>query len=205
MKLQAAIDRVSLERAKEFVRDLDGEADIIEMGTSLTMEFGVRALAPLVELSKGTPMLGDIKTMDEGRYEFDTTFESGFTYVTVMGAASDGTIKVCHESTVEHGGQMMIDLLGCSDERIREVGIYPDAIYYLHTSIDMPQPDPLEEIRSFKRRFPHLTRLAISADGFLDELPALAAEGVEILIMGPTIHQADDPKAACRAVKAAMR
>lgn len=204
MKLQAAIDRVDMDRARRFVQKLAGEADIIEMGTSLTVEFGVRSLAELTGLAQGTPMLGDIKTMDEGRYEFDATFESGFEYATVMGAASDGTIRACHESAVDHGGQMMIDLLGCSDERIRQVGIYPDAIYYLHTSIDMPQPDPLEEIRSFKRRFPGLTRLAISADGFLDELPALANEGVEILIMGPTIHQADDPRAACRAVKAAM-
>ncbi|MCH4160017.1 MAG: orotidine 5'-phosphate decarboxylase [Bifidobacterium sp.] len=206
MKLQVAIDRVDLAKAEEFVRELRGEVDIIEMGTSLTMEFGVRSLAPLVSLAGDTPMLGDIKTCDEGAYEFDTGFSCGFSYLTVMGAASIETVRTCYESTARHGRRMMIDLIGCDEERVTMLSEFSDAIFYLHTSIDAPQPpSPLQEIRAFKRDFPSVRHIAISADGNLEEIGDLSREGVEILIMGPTINTAADPKAACRSVMARWR
>ena len=40
MKLQAAIDRVTLEQAKDLARQLDPIVDIIEMGTSLIKDYG---------------------------------------------------------------------------------------------------------------------------------------------------------------------
>ena len=44
MKLQVAIDRVPVEQAVRIIQAIDGQADIIEIGTSLTKEFGLRAL-----------------------------------------------------------------------------------------------------------------------------------------------------------------
>ena len=41
MKLQAAIDRVSIEDARHFVDFLDGKADVIEIGTSLIKDYGL--------------------------------------------------------------------------------------------------------------------------------------------------------------------
>ena len=71
MKLQVAIDRVPMERAMEIVKNITSEANIIEIGTSLTKEFGMRALRPVIEAAEGVAVLGDIKTCDEGKYEFD--------------------------------------------------------------------------------------------------------------------------------------
>ena len=69
MKLQVAIDRVSVERAVEIVKQVAGVADVIEVGTSLTKEFGVRALSPIIEAAQGTAVLGDIKTCDIRSFE----------------------------------------------------------------------------------------------------------------------------------------
>ena len=44
MKLQVAIDRVSLDQAKEVVKKLDGVVDIIELGTSLVKDYGLLQL-----------------------------------------------------------------------------------------------------------------------------------------------------------------
>jgi 3-hexulose-6-phosphate synthase len=129
-----------------------------------------------------------------------------FSHLTVMGAASSETVRVCYESAKAHHREIMIDLIGCDEARVRELCEFSDAIFYLHTSIDAPQPpSPLAEIRRFKEQFPQLARLAISADGHLDEIADLAGEGVEILIMGPTINAADDPVAAGRAVLSKFR
>lgn len=107
MKLQVAIDRVDIPRAEAIIDQVAGEADIIEIGTSLTKEYGLRALAPVCERLAGTTagetgrkvvLLGDIKTCDEGKYEFDLGFDCGFAYLTVMGSSSLGTLEVCAAS-----------------------------------------------------------------------------------------------------------
>ncbi len=166
MKLQVAIDRVDIPRAEAIIElEVAGEADIIEIGTSLTKEYGLRALAPVRELLFSPPagetgrkvvLLGDIKTCDEGKYEFDLGFDCGFAYLTVMGSSSLGTLEVCAASAADHGGEMMIDLLECDEfSRIELISGFPDAVYCLHTSVDSgATADPVGQVRAFKARFP---------------------------------------------------
>ncbi|NSA02826.1 3-keto-L-gulonate-6-phosphate decarboxylase [Clostridium beijerinckii] len=48
MKLQVAIDRVSLEKAENLVKTFDGLADIIEIGTSLIKDYGLLKLKDII-------------------------------------------------------------------------------------------------------------------------------------------------------------
>lgn len=213
MKLQVAIDRVDIPRAEAIIDQVAGEADIIEIGTSLTKEYGLRALAPVCERLAARPagetgrkavLLGDIKTCDEGKYEFDLGFDCGFAYLTVMGSSSLGTLEVCAASAADHGGEMMIDLLECDESRIELISGFPDAVYCLHTSVDSgATADPVGQVRAFKARFPQITRIGIAGGIKPDQLAGLAAEGVEIAIMGSAITKAGDIAAACHACAAA--
>ncbi|OZG58736.1 3-hexulose-6-phosphate synthase [Bifidobacterium tissieri] len=206
MKLQVAIDRVDIPRAVEIIRQVADSADVIEVGTSLTKEFGVRALGPLIEAANGTAVLGDIKTCDEGRYEFDLGFDCGFRYLTVMGSSSKGTLDVCYASAETHDGVMMIDLLECDDDRIERISDYDNAVYCLHTSVDSgATADPVGQVRAFKARYPRIRHIAIAGGITKDQLAGLAAEGVEIAIMGSAITKAADIAAACAECKAACR
>lgn len=203
MKLQVAIDRVDVPHAEAIIREVASEADVIEVGTSLTKEFGVRALTPLIEAANGTAVLGDIKTCDEGKYEFDLGFDCGFKYLTVMGSSSLGTLQVCYDSAAEHDGVMMIDLLECDDERIEKISVFPDAVYCLHTSVDSgATADPVGQVRAFKARYPQIRHIAIAGGIKKPQLAGLAAEGVEIVIMGSAITKADDIAAAAAECKA---
>ncbi|OXN00146.1 orotidine 5'-phosphate decarboxylase / HUMPS family protein [Bifidobacterium vansinderenii] len=202
MKLQVAIDRVDIPRAVEIIRQVAGTADVIEVGTSLTKEFGVRALGPLIEAADGTAVLGDIKTCDEGKYEFDLGFDCGFAYLTVMGSSSLGTLEVCYASAETHDGVMMIDLLECDEDRIEKISGFENAVYCLHTSIDSgATADPVGQVRAFKAKYPQIRRIAIAGGIKKDQLAGLAAEGVEITIMGSAITKADDIAAACAECK----
>ncbi|PLS32006.1 3-hexulose-6-phosphate synthase [Bifidobacterium margollesii] len=203
MKLQVAIDRVDVPCAEAIIREVAAAADVIEVGTSLTKEFGVRAITPLIEAANGTAVLGDIKTCDEGKYEFDLGFDCGFTYLTVMGSSSLGTLQVCYDSAAEHDGVMMIDLLECDDERIDRISVFPDAVYCLHTSVDSgATADPVGQVRAFKARYPQIRHIAIAGGIKKPQLAGLAAEGVEIVIMGSAITKADDIAAAAAECKA---
>lgn len=203
MKLQVAIDRVDMLQARSIVAQVADAADVVEIGTSLTKEYGLRALTRLTEDYGGqVALLADIKTCDEGRYEFDLGYDCGFAYLTVMGSASMGTLEACAASAAAHRGTMMIDLLECDDARIERIGGFVDAVYCLHTSVDSgTTADPVGQVRAFRERFPQIRRIAVAGGIKPDQLAGLAAEGVEIAIMGSAVTKAADIAAAARRCK----
>ena len=96
MRLQAAIDRVSVERAAEIIELKAGYADIIEVGTSLIKDYGLEgSVRVLRDRFPEQCILADIKTCDEGAYEFRKRYEAGADIPTVMGFSSIPTIKAC--------------------------------------------------------------------------------------------------------------
>ena len=66
MRLQAAIDRVTVDRAAEIIDQTHGCADIIEVGTSLIKDYGLAgSVKVLKEKYPEQCILADIKTCDE--------------------------------------------------------------------------------------------------------------------------------------------
>ena len=63
MKLQTAIDRVTLSKAEEMVKIFAGKTDIIEIGTSLIKDYGLFALKQLNEYKKIRMLLAELKNM----------------------------------------------------------------------------------------------------------------------------------------------
>jgi len=208
VKLQVAIDRVDIPRAKAIIDAVGADADVIEIGTSLVKEFGMKALTGLTERVKAqenTAILGDIKTCDEGKYEFDLGYDCGFDYLTVMGSSSMGTLQACYDSAQNQNGVMMIDLLECDEERIANIADFEDAVYCLHTSVDSGATvDPVDQVAAFQQRFPQIKHIAIAGGIKREQLRGLAEQGVEIAIMGSAITKADDIAAACKASKQAF-
>jgi len=155
MKLQVAIDRISLEKAERLIKIFDGLVDVIEVGTSLIKDYGLLKLKELTSKKVMSQILGDIKTSDEGAYEFKQGFRQGFDILTVMGSASLETIEKCYEVSEKSNGTMMIDLLECSDDKIREISSFKNAIYCIHSSIDREKlKNPGKTIEVFKEKFP---------------------------------------------------
>jgi len=122
MKLQVAIDRVSKAAAREMIEVLRDSADIIEIGTSLIKDFGLTgSVAALRECCGPARLLADVKTCDEGAYEFERSFEAGADIVTVMGFSSEATLQACAETARRFGKDYMIDLMELDEERVRRV------------------------------------------------------------------------------------
>lgn len=138
MRLQVAIDRVYLERADEIIRLTGGYADIIEVGTSLIKDFG---LAGSVGMLKGKYpeqcILADIKTCDEGEYEFREAYKAGCDIPTVMGFSSMSTLKACQRVADEYQKEYMIDLLEVPEDKLEELKKeFPEAIFCVHLPSD---------------------------------------------------------------------
>jgi 3-hexulose-6-phosphate synthase len=165
------------------------------MGTSLVKDYGNLAIEKLRTVLTKTDLLVDSKTIDEGEYEFNQAFRHGGDIVTVMGAASIDTLNVCYEVAEKQNKTMMIDLLEVTDEKIKKIQIFPNAIYALHHSVDRKDSfDATASVEAFHQKFPEIKRLAIAGGIDLTQAGLLADQGLlEVVIVGSKITKAENP------------
>lgn len=193
MKLQTAIDRVTLSKAEEMAKIFAGKTDIIEIGTSLIKDYGLFALKKLNEYKKDSLLLADLKTCDEGAYEFKQGYEQGFDILTVMGSSSRETLEKCYEVSQSYEKYMLIDLLECSMEKIHEIADFKNAIYCLHTSVDKSgDHNIIEEIQKFKQEFPQIQKICIAGGITLEVCKEVKKEDIQSVIVGSAITKSEN-------------
>ncbi len=117
MSLQIALDRMELTEAVRLAGQVTACADWIEVGTSLVKRYGMASVEAVVEAAGGTPVVADLKTVDDVATEFGMAFYHGASAATVLAAASDKTIDRAVEVAAEAGAQTVLDLLEVTDER----------------------------------------------------------------------------------------
>lgn len=199
MKIQLAIDRVSLEKAIEIVHQAKDSIDIIEIGTSLFLDYGLDSLRTLRKEFEHI-ILADFKTIDEADYEFGKIYSAGANIATVMGASSIETIRICQKQAQKHNKDYMIDILELNDEKIEELVEFEDAIICLHLPNDK-DGNIKKYINKFIEKHQFNNRLAAAGGIILEDLPYLKEAGIEIAIVGSSITKSGDIKNIARLFK----
>ncbi|MGA9173277.1 MAG: orotidine 5'-phosphate decarboxylase / HUMPS family protein, partial [Thermoactinomyces sp.] len=95
MKLQLALDRLTVSEAIKIADQVKAEVDWIEVGTSLIKEYGMSSVKALREAFPDHIIVADMKTFDNAAYEMEICFAAGADVATVMGAAPVETIELC--------------------------------------------------------------------------------------------------------------
>jgi 3-hexulose-6-phosphate synthase len=191
--LQIAIDRVSASEAERIIRLTDGRADIVEAGTSLIKDFGLdNSVGFLKKQFPVQTILADLKTIDEGEYEFRRAFEAGADIATVMGAASHSTIRACQKTAREYCRGYMIDLLGLDREEIRALTVFDNAIFCIHLPGDCSGAGLTEVIQTGMESLAGARRIAAAGGVRLETIPFLRSAGIEIVIVGGAITKSAD-------------
>jgi len=203
MKLQVAIDRVTLDEAVSLANKLDGIADIIEFGTSLVKDYGFYVIKETQLNLKNSQLLLDTKTNDEGDYEFKQGFNSGADILTVMGSAGKATLDKVYKVAEQAHKTMLIDLMGLDQNSIKKISNYPNAIYNLHNSHDVGQmTKATAAVAKFNKSYPWIKRIAIAGGIDLKQTKELAKQGLtEIVIVGGKIIKTDDPVESAKKFK----
>lgn len=196
MKLQVAIDRVTLEEFQKSVLKLDGIVDVVEVGTSLIKDYGMDALKSTASRIKQSEVLFDLKTIDEGTYEFEKGFAAGADTLTVMASSSIDTIEQVYALTVNQEKKMLIDLLAVNDEKIAELRQFDKAIFGLHYSHDNKNQDfdAVKAVEQFHNNFPNIKNIAVAGGIDIEQASKLAKQGiVERIIVGGKIMNNETP------------
>jgi 3-hexulose-6-phosphate synthase len=190
-----AIDRVGIQEAERIIDISGGMADIIEVGTSLIKDFGLEhSVGVLKKKFPEQTMLADVKTIDEGAYEFRRTFEAGADIATVMGASSHATIRACRNTAREYRRSYMIDLLGLDEKEIAALTAFDDAVFCLHLPGDCGGAGLTELIRNSVKLLDSVKHIAAAGGVRLEHIPFLRSAGIGTLIVGSAITKSDNIK-----------
>ena len=208
MKLQAALDTLTLEESIRLLNETRGYVDIAEVGTPFVIEEGMR---PVREIKKRFPeieVLADVKIMDAGEYEADKCFEAGADICTVLGVSNDATIKGAVRSAKNHGKKVMVDMIAVPDlaKRTEEIDAMGADYICVHTAFDIQNTgkDPLDDLRIINRVLKN-AKPAIAGGVKLNTVDAIVSEGAEIVVAGGYICNARNRAEAAKALKGRLK
>lgn len=204
--LQLALDVLSVHEALRAAEPTAAHVQILEVGTPLVIEAGVKAVRTLKRAYPTHQVVADLKIMDAGRIEALSAFSAGADIVTVLGLASDATIKGAAWAARHTGGLLMADMVNVPDPTQRgrellELGVH---ILCLHTAYDRQQEnvDPLDELRAVRPAV--AGRLAIAGGLKLTHVHEAVHAGADVLVVGGGILNEPDPGAAAAAIADAL-
>ena len=204
MKLQIALDTLSLEECIILLEQTKGNVDIAEVGTPFIIEEGMR---PVRELKKRFPeieILADTKIMDAGELEASSAFKAGADIVTVLGVSNDETILGAIKAAKQHGGKIMIDMIAVKNlvERAKEIDAMGVDYICVHTAFDVQKSgkDPLDELKMINKVICN-AKSAVAGGVKLSTIVDIVEEVAEFIVVGGAICNAENKSETAKEMK----
>ncbi len=198
IKMQFAMDGAAsrtLEQALKMVGDVAAYVDIVEVGTSFVLRYGMEAVKAMKQAFPEKEILADMKIMDGGYHNTALGCHAGGDIVTILGvsdaATIRGAIKACHDN----GKQAMVDLI-CVQDKARVIALCEavGADYICaHSGVDVQQAgqNPYADLSEI---IGLVKTCKVAVAGGLDEQTAedICKLGPDVVIVGGAIHKAAD-------------
>lgn len=208
MKLQLALDDLSLDDSLALIDKLKNYIDIVEIGTPLIMKEGMKPVREVKSRFPKLEILADLKIMDAGYYEAEIAFEAGADYATVLGVTDLLTIKGCVEAANKYGKKAVVDMICVENlpERIKQVEDLGVHILSVHTGADQQAAgrEPIEDLEVMSA---HVSNASISVAGGINSktVKKYAALKPSIIIVGSGITHNADPVAEAAAIASVLK
>jgi 3-hexulose-6-phosphate synthase len=197
MELQLALDLVNIEEAKQVVSEVQEHIDIVEIGTPVVINEGLRAVKEIKEAFPSLTVLADLKVMDAGGYEVMKASEAGAGIVTILGATDDATIKGAVQEGKKQGTKILVDMINVKDieQRAKEVDELGVDYICVHTGYDLQAAgeNSFEQLRKIKRVVKH-AKTAVAGGIKLETLPEVISAQPDLVIVGGGITGQEDKK-----------
>ncbi|WEG10789.1 orotidine 5'-phosphate decarboxylase [Pullulanibacillus sp. KACC 23026] len=200
MKIQLALDRLTIDEAIRIGEEVKDYVDWIEVGTSLIKEFGVESIQKIKSVFPDKTIVADIKTIDNAKYEMELYFRAGADLATVMGVAPLVTIETSLETAAKWQKEIMIDLLNTSKDIQKRLLAY-DAIFCSHVSKDEQEEQGRLANNNEKTSylFQQNKKIAVAGGITLESLKNMKELNPFVVIVGSAITKANNRPAAAQA------
>lgn len=207
MQLQLALDFITTEEAIDVLRKVGDGIDIVEVGTPFVIDEGIHAVREIRQAFPSLKILADLKIMDAGEHETTSAINAGADIVTVLGVASNATIRASLAAAKKVGKEIMVDLIDVPDIEKRAAELDALGVDYLcvHTAFDVQSTgkNPLMELQVVKKATKS-AKTAVAGGIKLSTLGEIVAEKPAILIVGGGITGQADKRAAALEMKRVM-
>ncbi|MGD6793907.1 3-hexulose-6-phosphate synthase [Metabacillus indicus] len=199
MQLQLALDLVNIQEAIQLVKEVEEHIDIVEIGTPVVINEGLRAVKEVKEVFPHLKVLADLKIMDAAGYEVMKASEAGADIVTILGAAEDMSIKGAVDEAKKQGKKILVDMIAVKDlaERAKQVDELGVDYICVHTGYDLQAvgKNSFEDLQTIKNVVKH-AKTAIAGGIKLETLPEVIKAQPDLVIVGGGITGKEDKKAA---------
>ena len=208
MKLQLALDVLTLEDALALTHKVRDHVEIIEMGTPFLLEYGMEAVRQFRAHFPEKVILADTKIMDAGALESESAFAAGADLVTVLAVTDTATIRACVELANRCNKKIVADMICVQDlvkraEELEKLGVHGIAV---HTGVDQQAQGrtPLEDLKTL-RAVVRQAELFVAGGISLSTVSSYCEAGADVLIVGGAIANAEDPAEEAMAIHQAMK
>ncbi|MEM1506077.1 3-hexulose-6-phosphate synthase [Domibacillus sp. 8LH] len=199
MKLQLALDLVNIPQAIELIKEVQEHVDVVEIGTPVVINEGLRAVKEVKDAFPNLTVLADLKIMDAAGYEVSQAAASGADIVTILGAAEDASIKGAVEEAKKQGKQILVDMIAVKDKQARARELDEMGVDYIcvHTGYDLQAvgQNSFEDLRTIKSVVKN-AKTAIAGGIKMDTLSEVIAAQPDLIIVGGGITSQEDKKSA---------
>ncbi|MEY9776371.1 3-hexulose-6-phosphate synthase [Arthrobacter sp. MW3 TE3886] len=206
MKLQVAMDLLTVQDALELAGKVAEYVDIIELGTPLIKAAGLSAVTAVKAAHPDKIVFADMKTMDAGELEADIAFKAGADLVSVLGSADDSTIAGAVKAGQAHNKGIVVDLIGVTDKvtRAKEARALGAKFVEFHAGLD-EQARPGYDLNGLlsageEARVP----FSVAGGVNLRSIEAVQRAGADVAVAGGAIYSAADPALAAKELRAAI-
>ena len=204
MKLQLALDLSNDQKAKCLLEKVSDLVDIVEVGTPLLMQEGVKIVTEIKNAYPQLEVLADLKIMDAGDIEAKIGFDAGADIVTVLGVAHDVTIRRAVKQARHLNKKVMIDLIAVDDvrKRIDQIEVIAPDYCCVHTAFDLQAHgmDPLREIQIVQSALKR-TQMAVAGGINPGILLDIIAYRPAVVIVGGFITNHPEPRQAALKIR----
>ena len=206
MKLQVAMDVLTVEAALDLAGKVAEHVDIIELGTPLVKNAGLGAVTAVKTAHPDKIVFADMKTMDAGELEAEIAFAAGADLVSVLGSADDSTIAGAIKAAKAHNKGIVVDLIGVQDKvaRAKEARALGAKFIEFHAGLD-EQAKPGYNLDVLLNAGEE-ARVPFSVAGGvnLSTIEAVQRAGADVAVVGGSLYSADDPAVAAKELRAAI-
>lgn len=196
MKLQYALDKGNKEECLEVFKEIEDVIDIIEVGTTVILKYGLEVVKKIREMNRDITLLADFKICDGGKTAADFAFEAGADIVTVMGFTNDKTIQGVITSAKNHNKKCLVDMMRISDVIGRSKECIDKGADYicLHNAHDVLDFDATLELIDQASRVIDRSRIVWAGGVNLENIAKLRAYEPEIIVVGSSVYGAPNKR-----------
>ncbi|GLO67476.1 3-hexulose-6-phosphate synthase [Oceanobacillus kimchii] len=204
MKLQLALDLVNIPEAIELVKEVESYIDIVEIGTPVVINEGLKAVKEMKAAFPNLTVLADLKIMDAAGYEVSQASQAGADIITILGTAEDQSIKGAVEEAKKHNKKILVDMIAVKDIETRAKELDELGVDYIcvHTGYDLQAvgKNSFEDLATIKSVVKQ-AQTAIAGGIKQETLTEVIKHQPDLIIVGGGITSKEDKQAVAREMK----